>query len=144
MITNIKRFLLVSSSSMMLLFAAVAAVPVTVHAADCGSNIGDSISAGLNATKEGGGLGCDPQGNENRLGAIAKNVVNIFSYVVGFISVIMIIYGGFRYITSGGSSEGVGAAKSTLIYAIIGLIVVALAQIIVQFVLAQSSGLTES
>ena len=51
----------------------------------------------------------------------------------------MIIYGGFRYITSGGSSEGVGAAKSTLIYAIIGLIIVALAQLIVQFVLTQSA-----
>jgi hypothetical protein len=52
------------------------------------------------------------------------------------VAVIMIIYGGFRYITSGGDSNRVGSAKNTLIYAIIGLIIVALAQLIVHFVLS--------
>jgi hypothetical protein len=47
----------------------------------------------------------------------------------------MIVYGGLRYVTSGGSSEGVGNAKNIIIYAIIGLIIVALAQAIVHFVL---------
>jgi len=50
-------------------------------------------------------------------------------------AVIMIIVGGFRYITSGGDSTRVGGAKNTLIYAIVGLIIVALAQAIVHFVL---------
>jgi hypothetical protein len=47
----------------------------------------------------------------------------------------MIIIGGFRYITAGGDSNNVSAAKNTIIYAIIGLVIVAFAQIIVQFVL---------
>ena len=50
-------------------------------------------------------------------------------------AVMMIIVGGFRYITSGGASDSVSSAKNTIIYAIVGLVVVALAQFIVQFVL---------
>jgi hypothetical protein len=51
----------------------------------------------------------------------------------------MIIYGGFRYIISGGESGRVGAAKNSLIYAIIGLVIVALAQLIIHFVLNQTN-----
>jgi hypothetical protein len=51
--------------------------------------------------------------------------------------VIMIIVGGFRYITSGGNDASVTAAKNTILYAIIGLVVVALAQIIVRFTLGK-------
>lgn len=66
-----------------------------------------------------------------------KTIINLLSYVVGIVSVIMIIIGGFKYITSGGGSEGVASAKSTIIYALIGLVVVILAQFLVQFVLAR-------
>ncbi len=63
------------------------------------------------------------------------SVVNLLSLVTGVIAVIMIIVGGFRYITSGGASDKVTSAKNTIGYAIIGLIIVALAQIIARFVL---------
>jgi hypothetical protein len=53
---------------------------------------------------------------------------------VGIIAVLMIIIGGFKYITSGGESSNISGAKNTIIYAIIGLVIVALAQIIVHFV----------
>jgi len=56
--------------------------------------------------------------------------------------VIMIIVGGFRYITSGGESGNVSGAKNTLIYAIVGLVIVALAQIIVHYVLNTASSAT--
>lgn len=62
-------------------------------------------------------------------------VVNLLSWIVGIVSVIMIIVGGFRYITSGGASDKVTGAKNTIIYAVIGLVIVALAQFIVNFVL---------
>jgi hypothetical protein len=64
------------------------------------------------------------------------------SIVVGAVSVLMIIYGGFRYITSGGDSGRVGNDKNTLVYAIIGLVIVALAQVIVHFVLGEANNLT--
>src|SRR3989344_5944574 len=69
---------------------------------------------------------------------IAK-IINIFSVIVGIVAVIMIIVAGFRYITSAGNQERVKAAKTTLIYALIGLVIVALAQVIVRFVLRETT-----
>ena len=64
----------------------------------------------------------------------------MFSAIVGIIAVVMIIVGGIKYITSGGDSGNVTAAKNTILYAVIGLVVVALAQIIVKFVLGRFVG----
>jgi len=69
-----------------------------------------------------------------------KHCINIFSVIVGVVAVIMIIFGGFRYITSGGDSGNISSAKQTIIFAIVGLVVVALAQIIVRFVLSRATG----
>lgn len=62
-------------------------------------------------------------------------ITNIALYAVGIISVIMLIYGGIRYITSGGDSKKVTDAKNTVLYAIIGLVIAILAYAIVNFVL---------
>jgi cytochrome bd-type quinol oxidase subunit 2 len=79
--------------------------------------------------------GC-PQKGINKL---IKQIIDVFSIIVGVVAVIMIIYGGFRYITSGGDSNNVSAAKNTLIYAIVGLVIVAFAQIIVKFILDKAT-----
>lgn len=71
--------------------------------------------------------------------SLLKNIINIFSIVVGVVAVIMIIVAGFRYITSGGKQESITGAKNTILYAVIGLIIVALAQIIVRFVLNKAT-----
>lgn len=71
----------------------------------------------------------------SQINHIITVIINLFSLVVGVVSVIMIIIGGFKYITSGGDSSNVQSAKNTIIYALIGLVIVALAQFIVQFVL---------
>jgi hypothetical protein len=47
----------------------------------------------------------------------------------------MLIYGGFKYITSGGDEQSTKSARDTIIYALVGLVIVAFAQIIVKFVL---------
>lgn len=78
-------------------------------------------------------------GSEDSVNELITNVVNIFSVIVGIIAVIMIIWGGLKYITSGGDSGNVTGAKNTILYAIIGLIIVALAQVIVRFVLGQAT-----
>ena len=62
--------------------------------------------------------------------------------MVGIVAVIMIIVGGFKYITSGGESSKVSGAQSTILYAVVGLVVVVLAQIIVHFVLNKTSGVS--
>mgnify|MGYP006171884207 CR=1 FL=1 len=82
------------------------------------------------------------EGSEEQLNTLIGNIINIFSVVVGIVAVVMIIVGGFRYITSGGDSGNVTGAKNTILYAIVGLVIVALAQFIVRFVLNQSAGIT--
>lgn len=78
---------------------------------------------------------CEVSDGEESVNSIITTVINIFSLVVGVVSVIMIIIGGLKYITSGGDSNNVSGAKNTILYAIVGLVIVALAQIIVKFVL---------
>ena len=77
--------------------------------------------------------------SQGRLNNLIKNVVNILSMIVGIVAVVMIIIGGFKYVTSGGDSGSITSAKHTIIYAIVGLIIVALAQVIVRFVLSKAT-----
>ena len=75
---------------------------------------------------------------------IFTNVTNTILYIVGAVSVIMLVYGGFRYIVSGGDSKKVTDAKNTILYAIIGLIISFLAYAIVHFIINAISGNTPS
>lgn len=68
-------------------------------------------------------------------GGVINQFTNIVLYIVGFISVIMLIWGGIRYIISGGDSKKITDAKNTILYAILGLIIVFFAYAIVNFVL---------
>ena len=63
--------------------------------------------------------------------------VSIMSFVIGFSAVIMLIVGGIRMATSGGDPQGAASARSTVIYALVGLIIAALAETIVAFVLSR-------
>ncbi len=74
--------------------------------------------------------------------SIQSNVqfaLDIFSWIVGIAAVIMLIMGGFRFVTSGGDSGRVSAARNTILYAVIGLVVVMAAQIVVKFVLGNTN-----
>ncbi len=64
-----------------------------------------------------------------------KTVVNILSYIIGIVATIMIMVGGFKYITSNGDSNAVANAKNTIVYALVGIVVAGLAQFLVRFVL---------
>lgn len=68
-------------------------------------------------------------------GSIFTTIVNILLFLIGAISVIMLIIGGVRYTTSAGDSKGVEGAKNTIMYAIIGLVVAFLAFAVVNWVL---------
>lgn len=78
--------------------------------------------------------GCDANAG-TKVNNVTSAVINIMSIVIGVIAVIMIIIAGAKYITSGGDSGKVSSAKNSIIYALIGLVIVALAQVIVRFVL---------
>jgi hypothetical protein len=67
---------------------------------------------------------------------IFRTITNVLLFILGAISVIMIIIGGLRYVISGGNSTAVTAAKNTILYAIVGVIVALLAYAIINFVLS--------
>ena len=98
----------------------LSAAPVLVHAAPV-----DEIRQSV---KDVGG------GSAPTLQARFKDITNIILFIMGAVAVIMIIIGGFRYVTAGGDSGSVTAAKNTILYAVIGLIVALLAYAIVNFV----------
>jgi hypothetical protein len=85
------------------------------------------------------GASCTEDQNGSTVNGAIQLVVNLLSSVIGVAAVIMIILGGFKYITSGGDSSSVSSAKNTILYAIVGLLVVAFAQLIVQFVIGEST-----
>lgn len=122
----------------------VAAVPVALSApAFAQGTISNCLTKGTNLSGDlsniSGGCADTPDaGGDKDLTSIVATVVNIISIVVGVVAVIMIIWGGLKYITSGGESGKITSAKNTIIYALIGLVVVALAQFIVHFVLAKT------
>lgn len=68
-------------------------------------------------------------------GAIFKTITNVLLFIIGAISVIMLIIGGIRYVVSGGDSGAVTSAKNTILYAVIGIIVALLAYALVNFVI---------
>lgn len=71
---------------------------------------------------------------------IVQNLLNTTFGVVGIIAVIMIIIGGFHYMTSQGSPEKVQKGKNTILYGIVGLIICLAAFAIVNFVLTSLNG----
>ena len=70
---------------------------------------------------------------------VFTTVTNVLLYLIGAISVIMIIIGGMRYILSGGDSNNVTAAKNTILYAVVGIVVALLGYAVVNFVITSFS-----
>ena len=77
---------------------------------------------------------CKDTKNES-VGKIITPIINTLLFLLGAISVIMIIVAVIRYTTSNGDSSLVTSAKNTLFYAVLGLIVAILSFAIVNFVL---------
>lgn len=102
------------------------------------ADVGDDLCSGASIDLDGEGS-CDEEGDATKVNDAIASVVNIFSVIIGVAAVIYIIYAGFKYVTSGGDSNKIGSAKSTIIYAVVGLIVVALAQVLVRFVITKST-----
>ncbi len=110
------------------LLAPVAILGPTVSAADnCTEDL--TLANGIEC-----GKGTEQQGNLFGSGGIFTTITNALLFLIGAISVIMLVYGGFRYATSGGNQESVNAAKNTILYAIVGLVVAILGFAIVQWV----------
>ena len=84
------------------------------------------------------GQNCDAQG-ESPIKNLIATIVTILSWVVGVAAIIVIVIAGLKFITSGGDSNAIASAKSSLIYALVGLVVAAVAQFLVHFALHQAT-----
>ena len=117
-----------------LLLGLSVAVPATVSALGdpCGDTL--SIANGANCA-----AGTDQSTGKGLFedGGIFETVSNILLFLVGAISVIMLIIGGIRYVISGGDQNQVTGAKNTIMYAIVGIVVAFLAFAAVNFVVTK-------
>ena len=69
-------------------------------------------------------------------GGIFTSIVNTALFVIGAVAVLMLIYGGIRYTISGGDEKAITAAKNTILYAVVGIVIAVLAFAIINFVLS--------
>ena len=103
-------------------FTAVSPVSLSVYA--------DSRDEAQNGAKlvDGGG------GSNQNLPDIITTIINVMLFIAAALAVIMIIYGGIRYITAHGDEKQVKVAKDTIVYSVAGLIIAILAYALVTFI----------
>ncbi|MGI9027281.1 MAG: pilin [Candidatus Saccharimonadales bacterium] len=89
-----------------------------------------------------GKAGCKEADSERptkSLNNLVAQIINVLSIIVGVVAVIMVIIGGFKFVTSGGDSGKVASARNNVLFAIIGLVIVALAQFLIRFVTGKAT-----
>lgn len=103
-------------------FTAVSPVSLPVYA-----DAKDEVKKGADMTNSGGSAKQD-------LPDIITTIINVMLFIAGALAVIMIIYGGIRYITAHGDEKQVKVAKDTIVYSVVGLIIAILAYALVTFI----------
>lgn len=120
-----------------LIFSILSINAVSSNSIVYASASGDQACNSLNVINSGQGCGNGTSSTPGKtaVNSMIKKVIDTLSVVVGIVTVFMIILAGFQFITSGGDSNAVSKARTALIYSIIGLLIVALSQFLVHFVL---------
>ena len=105
-----------------MVFAAVSPVCLPVYA-----DAKDEVKRGADMTNSGGSARQD-------LPDVITTIINVMLFIAGALAVIMIIYGGIRYITAHGDEKQVKVAKDTIVYSVVGLIIAIIAYALVTFI----------
>ncbi len=109
----------------------VVLAPAAVYAQ---SNAAQSAAVCEGAGAVAGGACADTGGTVANLVQIG---IRILQVIAGTVAVFFVIFGGIRYVTSSGDPAKLNTSKNTIIYACIGIAIVALSEVIVQFTLNQ-------
>ena len=117
-----------------LMFAVTVFVPVSAYAASGSS--GEACGAVAIASPD--GKTCDDPAGPS-IQKVVVTAIRLISIVAGVIAVIMLIVGGFMFITSEGDGTKAANARKTIIYAVVGIVVVVFAQVLVKFVFKKVS-----
>ncbi len=117
-----KAKVLTALMCLVMVFTVVSPVSLPVYA--------DSRDEAQNGAKlvDGGG------GSNQNLPDIITTIINVMLFIAAALAVIMIIYGGIRYITAHGDEKQVKVAKDTIVYSVVGLIIAILAYALVTFI----------
>ena len=127
--TYFRTKLLMASAFLLVALSALSLAPQSVDAKDI---LQDVCPAGSTSET------CQSKTTANPLtgtGGLLYKVATVVSIVAGIAAVIMIVLGGMRYITSGGDTQKITSAKHTIVGALIGLVIIVLAQTIITFVI---------
>jgi hypothetical protein len=119
----------------MVLTVGLVATPAPAHAA-FEKGLSDGASSAQGKDQQGDAASLFGEGGQ---GGIFRTITNVMLFLIGAISVIMLIIGGIRYVVSGGDSTAVQNAKNTILYAIVGVVVAILAYAVVNFVITSFS-----
>lgn len=111
----------------------------TVGTASAFDLFADPCSANPDATVCKESSKAQTQNNNSLWGpdGIIGKIVSLLSFIIGVAAVIVIIIAGIQYMLSTGDATKVNNAKNAILYAVIGLIVALLAQVIVRFVIVR-------
>lgn len=137
---NIKQFLLAAFALPVMAFGVVGLATTPAFAANCtdtSNGQGLTLQNGADCSR-GAGQQEDLFGSQG----VFKTITDVMLFLIGAISVIMLIIGGVRYVISGGESSAVQSAKNTILYAIVGVVVAILAYAVVNFVIGNFSAQT--
>lgn len=118
-------------------FGAVLLSPVTTLAADLAPGCDDPAISDSSACKD---INEDQTPEDNELygpNGVLTKAAGIIAWIGGVAAVIMIILGGFTFITGSSDPNTLSAAKKTVLYAVVGLIVMVLPSAIIRFVLSK-------
>lgn len=107
----------------------VASLPTNVSAQAANSVVKKGIKTATTADMENKSIAGE--------GGLISILINFLLWAVGILSVVMIIFSGFRYITSAGDAAKTKSAQTALTYSIVGLIAAVLAWVIVKMILRQ-------
>jgi hypothetical protein len=82
---------------------------------------------------------CSGNGNDNISGknGIILRATELVSIIAGIAAIIVIMIAGIMFVTAGGDSNRISTAKNTIIYSVVGLVVIVLARTIVIFVVTR-------
>ncbi|HSW79697.1 MAG TPA: hypothetical protein VLG47_02870 [Candidatus Saccharimonadales bacterium] len=109
--------------------AAAAAAPLALVAHPVVADFQSDACGGVGQV---GGTGCGKA--NDTISNLMHVALNLLSLAAGFIAVVMVIISGIKFMTAAGDASQISSARQSLIYAMVGIIVAALAQLLVHFV----------
>lgn len=123
---------LLKKTVLTLLVAVAGFVPAFIPATVSATTPQEAACEGIDLAS---GEDCSGDGASTSISNLVGTVINILSWIVGIISIIMVIIGGLKFVTANGNAQSAATARSTIIYALIGVVVAAVAQVLVRFVI---------